>query len=615
MKHRLPLVAGIALAAAATWLAFTVKPDAGGVFFGSEPNELVADAAFRTLDGERGRLAELYADGILVVAVRDVFCPVASRYAPGLGALEDEYAQRGVKFLYLNMNESDSPESMRAEMAQHGFDGPYVAGVGSAVAGTLKPEVSSEVFVIDRAGTLRYRGAIDDQYGIDFSKPAPRATPLRDALDAVLAGGDPPVARTQAQGCFLPDSTSAEAALARPLTYHNRISRIVQQNCVGCHREEGVAPFSLERYESVHARRRMIGFMTGTGRMPPWFAHGGEWSNDRSLSARDLRDLSAWLAADAPEGDPADAPLPRRFAAGWTIGKPDAVIEIPQSFAVPATGVVDYQYMYVKTDFGEDKWVKAVEILPTAPQVTHHVLVLIEPPNAKRPRDAAPGEPIWRGGIDGYFAVTAPGHPGTVFADGLAKKLPAGAWLKFQLHYNPNGTAATDRSRIGLVFAAEPPAREILTDSVYDTGFVIPPGAKNFEVMAEHTFEKAGTLLSFFPHTHVRGQAFRYELVRPDGTSEVLLDIPRYDFNWQLNYEFAKPHAVQPGSKLRARAWYDNSADNRANPDPTAAVRFGEQTFEEMMIGYFDWVAADYAPEAALSETPSVSHAVGHQHH
>jgi hypothetical protein len=611
----LPLVLGGCVVAGATVFVATMRPRQAAVVFGSEPNELVANVKYRAIDGAAGRLYDLLGDGALVVAVRDVFCPVASRYAPELGRLEDHYRDRGVRFLYLNMNEADSTDAIRDEIARHGFEGPYVAGVGSDLALALRPAVSAEVFVIDSAGTLRYRGAIDDQYGIDFTKPAPRETPLRDALDAVLAGADVPVARTNAEGCFLPEPAPGETAHPRPLTYHNRISRIVQENCVACHREEGVAPFSLESYESVHARRRMIGYMTGTGRMPPWFAHGGEWANDRSLAARDLRDLTDWIAADAPEGDPAHAPLPRKFSGGWTIGEPDAVLEIPEPFQVPATGVVDYQYMYVKTDFGEDKWIQAMEILPTAPQVTHHVLVLIEPPNAKRARDAQPGEPVWRGGIDGYFAVTVPGHPGAVFPAGLAKRLPAGAWLKFQLHYTPNGREAIDRSQIGFVFADTPPRREIRTDSIFNTEFVIPPGAKGYEVSAERTFGEAGTLLTLFPHTHVRGQAFRYTLVQPDGTEEILLDVPRYDFNWQLTYEFARPRVIEPGSTLRAMAWYDNSADNRANPDPAAEVRFGEQTSEEMMIGYFDWVAADLAPDAAATEPQAATHAVGHQPH
>jgi hypothetical protein len=271
--------------------------------------------------------------------------------------------------------------------------------------------------------------------------------------------------------------------------------------------------------------------------------------------------------------------------------------------------------MYVKTGFGEDKWVRAIEILPTAPQVTHHVLVLIEPPDAKPANQAKPGEPVRSGGIDGYFAVTAPGHPGVVFPDGLAKKLPAGAWLKFQLHYNPNGKPAVDQSRIAFVFADEPPRREIQTGSINNRRFAIPPGAQNYEVVAERTFKETGTLLTLFPHTHVRGRAFRYVLVQPDGSEEILLDIPRYDFNWQLNYDFAKPRVVQAGSTLRAMAWYDNSADNPANPDPTAEVRFGEQTFEEMMIGYFDWVAADLAPATLAGERPAETPVAGHHHH
>lgn len=563
---------------------------AAGVAFGFEPGERVADVTYEAIDGRAGRLSDFRDAAALVVAVRDVGCPVAGRYGPGLGRLEAEYAARGVAFLYLNVNAEDSTDDIRAAIERFGFDGPYIADADAPLARALRPRSTTEAFVIDRAGTLRYRGAIDDQYGIDFTKPAPRETWLRDALDAVLAGDEVEVPKTHPEGCLLARPADDDVAFVRPLTYHNRISRIVQRNCLLCHREGGVAPFSLASYERVYNYRAMIRFMTETRRMPPWFAHEGEWANDRSLSDRDLRDLLAWIDAGAPEGDPEDAPLPRRFADGWQIGEPDAVVRLPEPFTIPADGVVDYQYMYVKTDFGEDKWVRGVEIRPTARQVTHHVLVFVEPPGAKSAREADPGEPVWQGGIDGYFAATAPGFPGVVYPEGMAKRLPAGAWLKFQLHYTPNGVEAVDRTEIGFIFDDGPPEHEVETASAFNTRFVIPPGAKDYRVDAEYTFREPGRLLTLFPHTHVRGKAFRYTLELPDGTEEVLLDLPRYDFNWQLSYHFAKPREVPAGATLHATAWYDNSADNPANPDPTVEVRFGEQTFDEMMIGYFDWV-------------------------
>jgi hypothetical protein len=336
----------------------------------------------------------------------------------------------------------------------------------------------------------------------------------------------------------------------------------------------------------------MMRYMVENDRMPPWFAapHVGTFANDCRLAPEDKQALLDWVDAGAREGRQAWAPEPRTWASGWQIGEPDAVVQLEEPFAVPAEGVVDYQYMYVKTNFDEDKWVERLEIRPTAPQVVHHVLVLIEEPGRNAPQDAAPGEPVFDGGLQGYFAVTVPGYPGQEYPQGAAKLLPKGAWLKFQLHYTPNGKPALDQTKIGFVFTDGPPERIVATNSAFNTRLDIPPGADNYEASGDYPFERPGVLVNFFPHMHLRGKAFRYELIHPDGRSEVLLDVPRYDFNWQLYYALAEPRAVEAGTKLRATGWFDNSERNPFNPDPTKRVHFGEQTFDEMMIGYFDWI-------------------------
>jgi hypothetical protein len=337
----------------------------------------------------------------------------------------------------------------------------------------------------------------------------------------------------------------------------------------------------------------MIAFVVENGIMPPWFADPatGHWENDRRLLERDRSAILDWAANGAPAGDPADAPLPRQFAASWAIGAPDAIVEIPETIDVPAEGVVDYQYRYVKTDFPEDRWIEKMEILPTAPQVTHHVLVFLEEPGRKDidDPDRKPDEPPAQGGLRGYFASTVPGQQPTLYPKGMAKLLPKGAWLKFQIHYTPNGKPASDRTRIGFVFAEEPPRFPVATGSAADVEFEIPPGSPNHEVAASFRFESDSVLLSFFPHMHLRGKAYRYELIYPDQRREVLLNVPRYDFNWQLHYKLREPLSVPAGSVLTATGWFDNSAENPANPDPTRKVVFGEQSFDEMQIGYFDY--------------------------
>ncbi len=552
---------------------------------GSAVGDRVPNVTVRDLDGRRTGLNRLLASEaeVVVVVMRDGACPVAQRYGPAIARLEQEYAGRGVAFVYVNVNEAETREQMREDAARFGLAGPYVRDVDWRLARVLQPTTTAEAFVIDRAGTLRYRGAIDDQYGLSYSRPRANHPYLREALERVLNGEKVHLASTRAEGCLLAPPPGVEPPAAR-VTYHGRISRLIQQNCESCHRAGGVAPFPLERYEQVRAYAPMIRFVVESGRMPPWFAHPevGAWANDRSLSERDARDLFAWIDGGMPEGRKRDAPAALRWADGWSIGEPDAVIPIPEAFDVPADGMVEYQYMYVKTDFPEDRWVQAMEIRPTAPQVTHHALVFLEEPDAERRQ----------GGIAGFFAGYAPGNHGVVFPSGMAKRLPAGAWLKFQLHYNTNGVPATDRSTLGLVFADAPPDREVRTRSAFNNQFAIPPGAPSYEVPGEHEFREDGYILEFFPHMHNRGAAFRYELVHEDGTADHLLEVPRYDFNWQITYKPDRPIFTPAGSRLRATGWFDNSPDNPSNPDPTAEVLFGEQTWEEMMIGYFDWVAA-----------------------
>ena len=571
--------------------------------FGFEPGERVADVRFTDVAGVPGVLSALAGKAGAVLVVRDAECPVSQRYAPRLAELEKAYGAKGFAFAYVDVTPHDRAAA-KADAAKYGLAGRTVLDADRRVVAALRATSSAEAFVIDRRGTLRYRGAVDDQYGIGWHKDAPTQRWLTDALDKVAADARVEVRSTDAPGCALPVEREA-AGRARPVTYHNRISRIVQEKCESCHRAGGMAPMPLQSYKQVYDRRAVITYMTKSGRMPPWGAAKGvgSWANDVSLSERELADLQAWVKAGAPAGDPKDAPLPRRYVAGWNIGKPDAVVQIPDTFRIPAQGVVEYKYSYVKTDFAEDKWITAMEIRPTAAKAVHHVLVFLEEPGRKEMNDKTrkPGEPAPQGGIDGYFAATAPGATGVVFPAGLGKRLPKGAWLKFQIHYQPNGTEQVDQTQLGFQFA-DAPVAEVQSRSAFTTRFEIPPHAPKHEVRATHVFRTGGTLLSLFPHMHLRGAAFRFELVKPDSTVEMLLDVPRFDFNWQSYYELKTPRHIEAGSRLRATAWYDNSKNNPFNPDPTKSVRFGEQTFEEMMIGYFDFVA-DPAPAPAADTT------------
>lgn len=548
---------------------------------------------FTDLDGDTGSLAD-YADrAALVIALRDVLCPVAAKLGPTLAELEAAYAERNVAFLFVNPSSTDSADDRRAEVERLGLTGRYAYDRDGALLRALRAETTTEVFVLDRARTLRYRGAVNDQFSIGGVKPAPTQRLLESALDAVLAGREPSITATRAPGCLLNikrEAPTMDLASDLDITWHNQISRLIQSNCQSCHRADGVGPFPLETYEQAKARRNMIRAVVDDGIMPPWHAAPGHgpWLNDRSLPERDKAMLRAWVERGAPEGDPADAPIVRQWSNDWQIGEPDVVVAIPKPVSVPASGVMDYIYQWVQVPTSEDKWLRAIEIRPSAPQVVHHVLVFIEEP----PREGESRQDIrrrWQGGLQGYFAGLVPGQGATIFPEGFAKKLPAGAWLKFQLHYTANGRAVEDRTEIAFVFADEPPKHEIQIGAVATTRFEIPPGAEHHEVVATTRFRSPATILGFSPHMHLRGKAFRYDLEYPDGRVETLIEIPHYDFDWQTMYRLITPLEVPAGAVLRATAHYDNSSNNPTNPDPTKRVGFGEQTWDEMMIGYFEY--------------------------
>ena len=569
---------------------------------GYEPGDRVPRLVATDLERGRIELDTIAGTNGVALVTLDIECPVSQRYRYRLGELARRYANRGYTFAVLDLTPHSLREAKGEAMRLPGFR--VLRDDGGAVAAALRIESTAEAFVIDRAGTLRYRGAIDDQYGISHQRASASEHWLANALDRVAAGEEPRITKTKADGC--PTSTKSSGPPVRTeVTFHNRVSRILQRSCQTCHRTGGLGPMPLETYGQVHARRQVIKLMVSSGRMPPWSARKGlgDWSNDRSLPERDKADLLAWIKAGAPEGDPKEAPLPRRFEAGWNIGKPDAIVQIPQPFRVPAQGPIAYQYMYLKTDFGEDKWITAMEIRPTQPRVVHHVITFLEEPGRKplTPEQWAglmPGDPIPPqpgDGALGFFGATVPGSLGTRYPEGTGKKLPKGAWIRFEIHYQPNGTEVLDRTEIGFRFS-DKPLREVESLSAMNNAFTIPPNAPRHQVKAQYEFKEAGQLTALFPHMHLRGSAFRFDLRHPDGRVVPLLDVPQFDFNWQSQYEFARPFDVPRGSLLIATGWYDNSRATPWNPDPSKTVRWGTETYEEMMIGYFDFVAARNVP-------------------
>ncbi len=385
-------------------------------------------------------------------------------------------------------------------------------------------------------------------------------------------------------------------ALAQPVFYKN-ILPILQMHCQECHRPGEIAPMSFITYAETRPWARAIREQTAARKMPPWFADPkyGHFANDRSLSPAEIDTLAAWVNAGAPAGDRKDAPPPRHWPKGWMIGKPDEVFEMPASFAIPAQGAIDYQYLILPTHFTADRWVQKVEVRPGNRATVHHAVVYIREPGSKwlegEPRAATFSVPLEKGfTTSDILMVYTPGNSFDEWKPGIAKRIKAGSDLVLQMHYTANGTSAEDRTRIGLVFATEPPMQAVLSLQMSNDRFVIPPGDSDYRVQVSGTLPNDALLISMFPHMHLRGKGFEYLITGPNGHVETLLKVSHYDFQWQLNYRLAEPRLIQAGTHLTWVGTFDNSPNNPANPDPTAEVRYGEQSWEEMMIGFFDVV-------------------------
>jgi len=407
---------------------------------------------------------------------------------------------------------------------------------------------------------------------------------------------------------------AAAATVPAPPTYSKDVAPIVQARCQGCHRPGEAAPMSFGSYQQVRPWAKAMKQAVVLKKMPPWFADPqvGHFRNDTSLSKEELNTLVAWVDAGAPEGNPKDLPPAREFVTGWNIGQPDMVLEMPQAFDVPASGTVEYQYVILPYKFTEDRWVQASEVRPGARSVVHHVLAFIREPGSKWMRDMQPGVPFVpplndkgeRQGFSGdILAGFAPGVPAETIEPGRGRLVKAGSDIVFQLHYTTNGKTQPDRSKVGIVFCKEKPAQRVMVLGASNRKFVIPPGDSNYRVDAEIELAHDVTVSSLLPHMHLRGKDFEYRVIYPTGETQTVLRVPRYDFSWQFWYRPESEMVLPKGTKIACTAHYDNSANNPSNPDATREVRWGDQSWEEMMIGFFDVVfPADMDPKLLLPE-------------
>ena len=557
------------------------------------PDFVLTDAT----TGRPWKLADQDAQAV-VLYFNSTECPVTNRYLPALKRLKGELASEGVLVVAINSNQHDSPEDIQKHATEYELTFPVLQDPQGKVARSLAVTRTAEAFVLDRQFKLRYRGVIDDRFERGVTRPKATKTFLADALDSVLHQRTVKTPITDVEACPLNLAADTTSNGRKPVvTYSEHVAPIIQRRCQACHRPEAIGPFELMTYDDARSWATSIREVVTSGLMPPWHADAahGHFLNDRSLTDEEYETLLDWIDDGTPEGDPSKLPQPRVYANTWSIGTPDLVATMEKSVEIPADTPelgIPYKYIWAGEPFERETWVKAAEVLPGATDVVHHASVYVVPQGVKFKlvNDQRPG-----GLLDDLFSPISelphlvsyvPGDNAFVHREDHAVRIPKGARLLFEMHYTPTGKAATDRTKIGLKFASQPPKHEVYGDGAINFWFSIPPGAANHQVKAKtDRFKRDTMLLAMNPHMHYRGKAFKYELVEKSGKRTLLLNVPNYNFEWQSTYWLSEPVLLPKGSRIECTATFDNSKDNPFNPDPTVRVTWGEQTWQEMMLG------------------------------
>jgi peroxiredoxin len=581
-----------------------------------EPGQFVADFAIRDVrTGQIHRLSDH--DGrVVAIVFTGTACPIGELYLPRLKALAKKYESRGVDFLAINSNSSEPAEEVAEHAKLSATFFPVLKDPENHVADQLLAERTCEALVIDGRRRLRYRGAIDDQYALGSRRDAPVENYLAQAIEAVLKREPVSPDMTQVVGCPIertrpartirtissgarstrPDpapggSPAGDGSGGRPVSYSGDAAEILHRRCAPCHRPGQAAPFSLLTFEQARRCSSAISEAIVAGRMPPWHADPqfGHFANDRSLTQTERSTLIRWIEQGSPPGNLSQAPVPPSYPQGWSIGTPDIIYAMPDPYIVQAEGIVPIQRFRVPANLKTDLWVQAAEVCPGDRAVVHHICVYVDDH-----KERTPGGPP----VQNLLATYTPGDFPSVFPPGTAKRIPPGSELLFEVHYTPIGKNRFDRSMIGLIVCKKPPEHLAVTKGIAGWGLKIPPRTANYTKKASWTTNRDIHLLSLSPHMHLRGRSFKITAQYPDGRLEVLLSVPCYDFNWQSAYRLVEPKPLPKGTVIQCEAAYDNSSSNPANPNPDATVQWGEQSWDEMMIGFIDYY--DDAPISSI---------------
>jgi hypothetical protein len=483
-------------------------------------------------------------------------CDASRQAASAVQALQGKYESQGVTFLAINSNLNDSLDTVSKEATQAGIKLPIMLDGAQLVGESLNLTNNGEVLVLNPKGwKIAYRG---------------NAGGVGGALDAVIAGKASP-APTAAKGCAIKMPERDKRSAHANISYEKEVAPILTEKCVVCHREGGIGPWQMTNYDMIRGFSPMIREVVRTQRMPPWHAdpHYGVFSNSRGLSPAQAKTLVHWIEAGSPRGAGADPLLSQKKDwPKWALGEPDLVVELPP-FTTPATGTIPYQNVTLENPLGRDVWVRAVDFLPGQRAVLHHIIA------------SAGGETRGNISLNNYV----PGAEPLQVPKDNGILLPAKAKLHFQMHYTPNGQALTDVTRMGLYFMKDAPKYNFRSMIFINVKLKIPAGDKYHVETAERKFDQDAVIFSLHPHAHFRGKSSSFVAHYPDGREEMLINVPAYDFNWQSTYELAKPLTVPAGTRIVYTQVFDNSVQNKANPDPNREVTWGEQTWDEMVFG------------------------------
>ncbi|MEO1406559.1 MAG: redoxin domain-containing protein [Pseudomonadota bacterium] len=545
---------------------------------------------FMLLD-QTGKAQELYYyydAPAIVVMIQGNGCPIVRNVWSDYKEVRDEFAEQGVEFFMLNANLQDSRSEIAEEAAEYAIDVPILKDETQLIAASLEVTRTAEVLVIDpQTWEIRYRGPVNDRIGYERQRPEAQEHYLKDALSAVMAGEDIERPARATKGCIVNMQDAYDTAAHMQLSYVNDVAPILADNCVTCHQEGGIGPWAMTDFETVQGFAPMIREVVRTQRMPPWSADPeiGKFHSARELSNEQRQTLVRWVEAGMPRGEGPDLLAELEISAPeWPLGEPDLIVTAP-AFDVPATGIIDYQFPTAPNPINEDRWVRAITVLPGDSTVVHHALV------GSSQEITPPGEGDDGDVFDNYLVGFVPGSESYVYPENTGVLVKAGGEYRFQMHYTTSGKATTDVTRIGLYFHDEPPEHILRQQVSLNPRIAIAPNAPDHAEKAYFEFDHPAKIHLLFPHAHYRGKSSKFYLIHPDGQEEVILSVPKYDFNWQHNYALEEPILVEAGTKLVHETIFDNSSRNFANPDPDRVVPWGLQSYDEMLYGsfFFQW--------------------------